>query len=228
MNNEPSTSIVERLRTLKAALPADVTLVAVSKYHSQEDILAAYDCGQRDFGESHEQEIKVKHSMLPADIRWHFIGHLQTNKVKAIVPYIHMIESVDSFRLLAEINRQAEKLSRTINVLLEVKVAAEATKYGFSPDELRALLAQGDWRELHHVRICGLMAMATNTDDAQQIAAEFQQARTFFSELKAEFFSQDESFCVRSWGMSDDYTIAVDNGSNMVRIGTYIFGPRTY
>lgn len=216
------------LRNVLADLPQGVRLVAISKYHPNEYIQAAYDEGQRIFGESHEQELRQKVETLPRDIQWHFIGHLQTNKVKYIAPYITMIEAVDSFKLLKEIDKQAEKCGRVIDVLLEVHIAEEATKYGFPPEALRQMLSSGEWRELKHVRICGLMMMASNVDNEQQIRSEFTLARSLFLEMKTRFFADQPSFCERSWGMSHDYRIAVEEGSTMVRIGTTIFGPRVY
>ena len=216
------------LRNVLTDLPQGVRLVAISKYHPNEYIQAAYDEGQRIFGESHEQELRQKVETLPRDIQWHFIGHLQTNKVKYIAPYITMIEAVDSFKLLKEIDKQAEKCGRVIDVLLEVHIAEEATKYGFPPEALRQMLSSGEWRELKHVRICGLMMMASNVDNEQQIRSEFTLARTLFIEMKTRFFADQPSFCERSWGMSHDYKIAVEEGSTMVRIGTTIFGPRVY
>lgn len=209
-------------------LPDGVRLVAISKYHPVEYIMAAYEEGQRVFGESHEQEIRQKHETLPKDIEWHFIGHLQTNKVKYIAPYITMIEAVDSLKLLREIQKQAAKADRVIKVLLELHIAEEATKYGLTLDACRQLLADGEWRQMPNVQICGLMMMASNTDDKRQIASEFQTAADFFDEVKAMYFPDDEAFCERSWGMSDDYPVAVEHGSTMVRIGTMIFGPRVY
>ena len=220
--------VKQHLQEVLATLPQGVRLVAVSKFHPCEQILEAYACGQRIFGESHEQEIRQKHQQLPADIEWHFIGHLQTNKVKYIVPYISMIEAVDSLRLLREIEKQAARCGRCIRVLLELHIAAEATKYGLTPDALRQLLDEGEWRQMKHVRICGLMMMASLTDDQEQIAREFQQAADLFDEVKARWFADDDAFCERSWGMSDDYPIALRHGSTMVRIGTTIFGPRVY
>ena len=216
------------LRNVLADLPQGVRLVAISKYHPNEYIQAAYDEGQRIFGESHEQELRQKVETLPRDIQWHFIGHLQTNKVKYIAPYITMIEAVDSFKLLKEIDKQAEKCGRVIDVLLEVHIAEEATKYGFPPEALRQMLSSGEWRELKHVRICGLMMMASNVDNEQQIRSEFTLAKSLFIEMKTRFFADEPSFCERSWGMSHDYKIAVEEGSTMVRIGTTIFGPRVY
>ncbi len=216
------------LHQILDTLPQGVRLVAISKYHPQEYIEAAYAEGQRVFGESHEQELRQKHEALPSDIEWHFIGHLQTNKVKYIVPYVSMIESVDSMKLMKEINRQAEKCGRTVNILLELHIAEESTKYGLTPEACRQLLEDGEWREMQHVRICGLMMMASFVDDREQIRREMQTAANLFDELKAKYFAKDDAFCERSWGMSDDYQIAVETGSTMVRIGTSIFGPRVY
>jgi len=210
------------------ALPAGVRLVAISKYHPEEYIMAAYEEGQRVFGESHEQELARKVTALPNDIEWHFIGHLQTNKVKYIAPYISMIEAVDSLKLLREIEKQAAKTGRVVRVLLELHIAEETTKYGLTLDDCRQLLADGEWREMKHVQICGLMMMASFIDNEQQIAREFQTAADFFDEMKQKHFANDPAFCERSWGMSDDYPIAVKHGSTMVRIGTSIFGPRVY
>ena len=198
-------------------LPQGVRLVAISKYHPNEYIEAAYAEGQRIFGESHEQELRQKHEQLPKDIEWHFIGHLQTNKVKYIAPYVTMIEAVDSLKLLREINKQSEKYGRVIKVLLELHIAEESTKYGLSLDACRELLEGGEWREMKHVQICGL-----------QIRREMQTAADFFDEVKAYYFADDDAFCERSWGMSDDYPIACQTRSTMVRIGTAIFGPRVY
>ena len=216
------------LRNVLADLPQGVRLVAISKYHPNEYIQAAYDEGQRIFGESHEQELRQKVETLPRDIQWHFIGHLQTNKVKYIAPYITMIEAVDSFKLLKEIDKQAEKCGRVIDVLLEVHIAEEATKYGFPPEALRQMLSSGEWRELKHVRICGLMMMASNVDNEQQIRSEFTLASSLFLEMKTRFFADEPSFCERSWGMSHDYPIAIETGATFVRIGTTIFGERVY
>ena len=220
--------VKSHLKSVLKSVPPDVKLVAISKYHREEFIEAAYAEGQRIFGESHEQELKQKQAILPKDIEWHFIGHLQTNKVKYIAPYISMIEAVDSLKLLKEINRQAAKCGRVIKVLLELHIAEESTKYGLTLEACRQLLAEGEWRSLEHVRIVGLMMMASNVDDEQQIRREFTTAADFFDEVKATYFADDEAFCERSWGMSDDYPIAVECRSTMVRIGTMIFGPRVY
>jgi len=209
-------------------LPAGVRLVAISKYHPNEYILAAYEEGQRVFGESHEQELRQKVPALPKDIEWHFIGHLQTNKVKYIAPYITMVEAVDSLKLLKEIDKQAAKHNRTIKCLLELHIAEESTKYGLTLEACRQLLAEGEWRNLQHIQICGLMMMASFTDDMEQVRREMTVAAEFFDEVKETYFADDPSFCERSWGMSDDYPIAVECRSTMVRIGTMIFGPRVY
>ena len=216
------------LRKVLGNLPDGVRLVAISKYHPNEYIQVAYDEGQRIFGESHEQELRQKHTSLPQDIQWHFIGHLQTNKVKYIAPYVTMIEAVDSLKLLREIDKQAERCGLTIDVLLELHIAEEETKYGLTPDACRQLLADGEWRQLQHVRICGLMMMASFVDDEAQIRSEFRQGHELFDELKARYFADAPYFRERSWGMSHDYPIAVEEGSTMVRVGTTIFGPRVY
>ena len=176
----------------------------------------------------HEQELRQKHTSLPQDIEWHFIGHLQTNKVKYIAPYVTMIEAVDSLKLLREINKQAERCNRVIKVLLELHIAEEATKYGLTLDACRELLEAGEWRQMQHIQICGLMMMASFVDDQEQIRREMLTARDFYDEVKARYFADDAAFCERSWGMSDDYPIAIETGSTMVRIGTAIFGPRVY
>lgn len=220
--------VAGKLREVKSNIPEGVTLVAVSKFHPNEYIEAAYAEGQRVFGESHEQELSKKYDTLPKDIQWHFIGHLQTNKVKYIAPYISMVDAVDSLKLLKEINKQAAKHDRMIDVLLELHIAQEATKYGLTIDACRQFLDDGEWRNLNNVRICGLMMMASNTDDENQIRSEFIQAADFFDEVKAKYFADSAAFCQRSWGMSHDYKIAVECRSTMVRVGTTIFGPRVY
>lgn len=220
--------VAKNLTEVLGNLPATVRLVAISKYHPDEYIMAAYNVGQRIFGESHEQELRHKAEALPKDIVWHFIGHLQTNKVKSIAPYIHMIEAVDSFKLMKEINKQAAKNNRVIDILLELHIAEEDTKYGFTLDACREMLRAGEWRELENVRICGLMMMASNVDDEAQISDEMNRAADFFDELKHDYFADADYFCERSWGMSHDYQIAVRCRSTMVRVGTSIFGPRVY
>lgn len=221
-------TIEQRLHAVLDNLKDGCRLVAVSKYHPAEMVQACYDEGQRVFGESHEQEIRLKHETLPKDIEWHFIGHLQTNKVKYIAPYITMIEACDSMKLMREINKQAEKNDRVIKVLLELHVAQEESKYGLTLDACRQLLAEGEWRQMKNVQICGLMMMASYTDDQEQIRREFNTAADFFDEVKAQYFADDEAFCERSWGMSSDYLIAQECRSTMVRVGTTIFGERVY
>ena len=216
------------LREVLGHLPEGVRLVAISKFHPNEYIEAAYEEGQRVFGESHEQELARKVESLPKDIEWHFIGHLQTNKVKYIAPYIAMIEAVDSLKLLKEINKQAAKYNRVVKVLLELHIAAEETKYGLTLDACRQLVEEGEWKEMKNVQICGLMMMASNVDDQHQIVSEFDTAARFFDEVKAKYFADCPAFCERSWGMSHDYQLAVQHGSTMVRVGTTIFGPRVY
>jgi pyridoxal phosphate enzyme (YggS family) len=216
------------LHNVLDSLPGHVRLVAISKYHPAEYIMAAYEEGQRVFGESHEQELRAKHEALPDDIEWHFIGHLQTNKVKYIVPYISMIEAVDSMKLLREIDRQAARCGRVVDVLLELHIAEEETKYGLTLDDCRQLLADGEWRTLSHVRICGLMMMASYVEDEEQIRQEMTMAADFFDEVKAAYFADADYFCERSWGMSHDYPIACQCRSTLVRVGTTIFGERVY
>ena len=220
--------VVNNLHKVLGTLPDGVKLVAISKFHPNEYIEAAYQEGQRLFGESQVQELSHKVDTLPNDIEWHFIGHLQTNKVKYIAPYISMIEAVDSLKLLKEIDKQAAKHNRIINVLLELHIAEEESKYGFSPDACRELLANGEWKELKNVHISGLMMMASNVDDREQIKREMTLAADLFDELKEKYFADDSAFKERSWGMSHDYDIAVECRSTMVRVGTTIFGPRVY
>lgn len=216
------------LQEVKATIPAGVELVAVSKFHPAAAIQEAYDQGQRIFGESRAQELQAKHAALPADIEWHFIGHLQPNKVKYIAPYISLIHAVDSYKLLCEINKQAVKCGRVIPCLLELHIAQEATKYGLTPEACTELLETTGWRDLPGVRIDGLMCMASNTDDEAQVRSEFHRARTYFDEVKARFFADAPHFCQRSWGMSHDYRLAIAEGATLVRIGTAIFGERVY
>ena len=220
--------IAENLQAVRSTLPEGVQLVAVSKFHPVEALREAYDAGQRVFGESHVQELVAKHDALPPDIEWHFIGHLQTNKVKQLAPFVSLIHAVDTFKLLKEIDRQAGRAGRTIRCLLQVHVAREETKFGFTPDELREFLNEGDWRQLAHVQICGLMCMATNTDDEAQIDREFALVESLFRELKTRHFAQDDTFRELSMGMSDDYPIALRHGATLVRVGSRIFGQRIY
>lgn len=215
--------IAERIKAINDTLPVGVTLIAVSKYHPAEAIEAAYDAGQREFGESKAQDLKVKYGMLPKDIKWHFIGHLQSNKIKYIAPFIHLIHSIDSLRLLEEVNRHGIKVGRRIPCLLQIHIAQEETKFGFTPDECMAMLDEGQWRSLQNVEIRGLMCMASNTDDREQIASEFATVQELFNRIKQCHFAKDEQFSIISAGMSDDYPIAIEHGSTHIRIGSSIF-----
>ena len=221
-------SISQNIVQLKASLPANVTLVAVSKFHPAEALKEAYNAGQRVFGESRAQELTAKQKVLPGDIEWHFIGPLQSNKVKDIAPFIHTIHSIDSLKLLQEVNKQAVKNSRMIRVLLEIHVAQEETKHGLTPDECRELLQNEQLAELRNIQICGLMGMATYTDDTTLIEQEFHTLHELFSELKSIYFKGNDNFAVLSMGMSHDYPIAIRQGSTMIRVGTSIFGEREY
>lgn len=221
-------TLQERLEHVRQELPAGVELVAVSKFHPAQAVANAFEAGQRIFGESHVQELRQKYDALPKEIEWHFIGHLQTNKVKYIAPFISLIHSVDSPALLREIDKQARRVGRRIPCLLELHVAAEESKFGFTPDACRALLREGEWKNMEGIEIAGLMCMATNTDDADRIRSDFHTARTLFDELKADYFADSPAFCQRSWGMSHDYPLAIEEGATLVRIGTAIFGERDY
>lgn len=218
--------VAARLDAVRRSLPAGVELVAVSKFHPVEALRQAYEAGQRVFGESRAQELRAKASQLPEDVQWHFIGHLQRGNVKYVVPHVALIHAVDSLPLLLEIEKQAVRVGRVVPCLLQLHVADEATKYGFMPDELRQFLADGAWRACTHVRLRGLMCMATNTDDARQVSGEFRRAYLLYQEMRERWFADDPLFNLRSWGMSHDYPLAVSEGSNMVRIGTAIFGTR--
>lgn len=220
-------SIAQNLEQIKASLPAQVALVAVSKFHPAQALMEAYEAGQRIFGESRAQELVQKVKVLPQDIEWHFIGTLQTNKVKDIAPFVAMIHSVDSLKLLREIDKQAKKNNRIIRVLLEIHVAEEETKHGLTPDACRQLLCE-DLSELTNVVIAGIMGMATFTDDTCQIRDEFHRLHALFEEIRQAHFPNNPEFRTLSMGMSHDYPIAIEEGSTMVRIGTSIFGEREY
>lgn len=204
--------IQANLKEVLDQLPEGVRLVAVSKFHPNEAIEEAYKVGQRIFGESREQELSTKYETLPKDIEWHFIGHLQTNKVKYIAPYIAMIHAVDSYKLLAEIDKQAAKYNRVIPCLLEIHIAQEESKYGFTFDTCRQMLEEGGWKQLKHVCIAGVMGMGTNTDDEKEVEKEFRSLADFFRSLKQDYFSQTDSFKEISMGMSHDYQIAIKCG----------------
>ncbi len=218
-------TIKERLERILATLPECVQLVAVSKFHPVERLQEAYDAGQRIFGESRPQEMAAKAEVLPKDIVWIMIGHLQTNKVKMIAPFVSMIASVDSERLIEEIEKQAAKLDRTIDILLEVHVAQEETKSGWSEQELLDYLATDALSRMPHVRVRGVMTIASNTDNESIVRSDFQRIKDIFDTLKPRF---GEAFDTLSIGMSDDYPLALEYGSTMVRIGTAIFGQREY
>ena len=220
--------IAEQISRLHQELPEGVSLLANSKYQPIEALQEAYDAGQRMFGENHIQEMAAKAAALPKDIAWHFTGHVQTNKIKYMAPFVSLIHAVDSFRLLREINKHAAKHERCIDCLLQIHIAQEETKYGLSVDECRQLLANEPWRELQHIRITGLMAMGSNTDDLEQVRNEFRKIKQLFDELKSTYFVDEPSFCQLSEGMTDDYPIAIEEGSTIVRIGSMIFGERKY
>ena len=208
---------------MSATLPEGVTLIAVSKYHPVEAIRAAYDAGHREFGESKAQDLVIKHQELPEDIRWHFIGHLQSNKIKYIAPFIHLIHSIDTFKLLQEVDKQGAKTGRRIACLLQIHIAQEESKFGFTPQECMEMLEEGQWRLLQNVEIRGLMCMASNTEDKEQIASEFSSVQQLFNRIKVRFFAEDDNFSILSAGMSDDYPIAIEHGSTHIRIGSGIF-----
>lgn len=221
-------SIQANLQEVLSDIPKGVKLVAVSKFHPKEAIIEAYQAGQRIFGESKVQEMTQKYETLPKDIEWHFIGHLQSNKIKYMIPYVSMIHAIDTLALLKEIDKHAKKVNRTISCLLQIHLAKEETKFGFSFDECRNMLKEEEWKELENIKICGVMGMATNTDDEAEIRREFASLHNFFKEIKDEFFKNEESFKEISMGMSHDYPIAIEEGSTMVRVGSKIFGERVY
>lgn len=209
-------------------LPANVKLIAVSKLHTVDEIYTAYKAGQKIFGENKAQELSSKYPELPEDIEWHFIGHLQTNKVKYIAPFVSCIHSVDSYKLLMEINKYAKKNNSVINCLLQFYIATEESKFGFTLSEAVSLLNMPEYKELNNVKICGVMGMASFTDDNDLIRSEFKELKNIFDILKLDFFNENEAFKEISMGMSQDYQIAIEEGSTMVRIGTAIFGERNY
>lgn len=218
--------IQENLAEIRASIPNHVKLIAVSKTKPNEDILEAYKCGQRVFGENKVQELCAKYETLPKDIEWHMIGHLQSNKVKYVAPFVSLIHAVDSIKLLNEINKQGAKNKRVIECLLQIHIAEEETKFGFNFDEVIGLLDDGTLKGLPNVRIVGLMAMATNTDDESKIIKEFQSLTDFFNRVKKQYFGEESSFKEISTGMSGDYLLAIESGSTMVRVGSSIFGHR--
>lgn len=218
--------IASNIILLRKQIPASVRLVAVSKTQSVNEILEAYNTGHRIFGENRVQELLAKKDLLPADIEWHYIGHLQSNKVKYIVPFIRMIQSVDTFRLLRIINNEASKANRMIDCLLQFHIAGEETKYGFSMDEIEQMMGSEEFQQLSQIRICGVMGMATYTDNTEQIRSEFRRLFSYFTGLKKKYYSDSQSFKEISMGMSGDFRIAVEEGSTILRIGSIIFGER--
>ena len=221
-------SIAENITQIKAQLPEGVSLVAVSKYHPVKQLQEAYAAGQRIFGESHAQELVAKAPLMPDDVQWHFIGHLQRNKVRQIMPIVSLIHSVDSIRLLSTIDKEAARIGRTVDVLLQLHVAQEEAKSGFAVEELMQLAENGEFQPFKHVRYRGLMAMATFTTDAALIASEFAQVASTYATLLEKQIFPGADFNQLSMGMSDDWHIAVEHGATLVRIGTQIFGPRQY
>ena len=221
-------SIVDSLASVKASLPGSIKLIAVSKTHSTERILEAYNAGQRAFGENKVQELVPKYEALPKDIEWHLIGHLQRNKVKLVVPFVSLIHSVDSEKLLSAIDQEAEKAGREVKCLIQVHIAEEETKFGFTPDEAFRFFVDKRPAAYKHVRIAGLMGMATLTDDTTRIRKEFSLLHDLFEKVRAEGNVTREEFSTLSMGMSSDYPIAVESGSTMVRVGSAIFGKRDY
>ena len=219
-------SIKENLEKIKSEIPDSVKLVAVSKTKPAEMIMEAYEAGHRIFGENKAQELAQKYQLLPKDIEWHFIGHMQTNKVKYIAPFVSLIHSVDSVKLMKEINKQAVKNKRVIDCLLQFHIAEESTKFGLNFEESEELIAA--LNEFKNIRFTGVMGMATYTDDKEQIHREFRQLHDYFDRLKEKYFSDKEYFKEISMGMSGDYKIAIEEGSTLVRLGTVIFGARNY
>ena len=220
--------VKENLEKVRETIPSGVLLVAVSKTKPVEDIQEAYDAGQRVFGENHALEMRDKHEVLPKDIDWHFIGHLQTNKIKYIISFARMIHSIDTFNLLQAVNKEAAKHDRVVDCLLQFHIAEEETKFGLDIDEANEILQSDVYKSMKNVRICGVMGMATNTDDMAQVRKEFRHLKEIFNTLKAKYFNGCEWFKDISMGMSHDYTIAIEEGSTMVRVGSKIFGERNY
>ena len=221
-------SISENLNKIKSTLPAGVRLVAVSKTKPESDIMEAYNAGHRIFGENHAQEMKQKHADLPTDIEWHFIGHLQTNKIKYIIDYVKLIHSIDSANLLQAVNKEAAKHNVVVDCLLQFHIATEETKFGMSLDEARQLLESDEFKAMQNIRICGVMGIGSLTDDKDQTNREFANLKQIFDTLKSEYFSANEEFKELSMGMSGDYQLAIAHGSTMVRVGSSIFGQRYY
>ncbi|MFP4556367.1 MAG: YggS family pyridoxal phosphate-dependent enzyme [Bacteroidales bacterium] len=221
-------SVVTNLKKLKSELPDNVTLVAISKTHPPEVVLDAYNAGHHIFGENKVQELVAKQEALPSDIEWHMVGHLQTNKVKYIAPFVSLIHSVDSLKLLKEINKQAKKHERVIRCLLQMHIAEEDTKFGLDQKDLAEIMDSEQFKSFENVQVVGLMGMATFTEDTEQVKREFRSLKKIFDDVKKKYFSSSSSFTVLSMGMSGDYKLALKEGSNMVRVGSNIFGARNY
>ena len=226
--SKPTIMIKENLEKIKATIPQGVTLVAVSKTKPVSDLQEAYDAGQRAFGENYPQEMRDKHEVLPQDIQWHFIGHLQTNKIKYIIPFVTLIHSIDTANLLEAVNKEAKKHDRVVDCLLQFHIAQEETKFGLDMDEARRLIDSEAFKQMENVRICGVMGMATLTDEEAEIRKEFKHLKAIFDTLKTEYFVDQSQFKEISMGMSDDYPIAVEEGATLVRVGSKIFGARFY
>ena len=220
--------IQENLNIVRATVPSNVTLIAVSKTKPVSDLQEAYDAGQRIFGENKALEMRDKHQVLPADIQWHFIGHLQTNKIKYIAPFVTLIHAIDSLSLLEAVNKEAAKNDRIIDCLLQFHIAQEETKFGLDIEEAKSLLESESFKNLKNINICGVMGMATFTDNAAQVRNEFKNLKNIFETLKENYFKDNGSFKEISMGMSDDYPIAIEEGATMVRVGSKIFGARNY
>lgn len=220
--------IKENLNIVKASVPSNVTLIAVSKTKSVSDLQEAYDAGQRIFGENKALEMRDKHQVLPNDIQWHFIGHLQTNKIKYIAPFVTLIHAIDSLSLLEAVNKEAAKNNRVIDCLLQFHIAQEETKFGLDMEEAKSMLESESYKNLNNINICGVMGMATFTDNAAQVRDEFKNLKNIFETLKENYFKENDSFKEISMGMSDDYPIAIEEGATMVRVGSKIFGARNY
>ena len=220
--------IKENLEKIRATVPEGVTLVAVSKTKPISDLQEAYDAGQRVFGENYPQEMRDKHEALPRDIQWHFIGHLQTNKIKYIIDYVTLIHSIDTGNLLEAVNKEAKKHERVVDCLLQFHIALEETKFGLDLDEARQLLDSGAFKQMENVRICGVMGMGTFTDDMDEVRKEFKHLKSIFETLKKDYFADQPQFKEISMGMSEDYPIAIEEGATLIRVGSKIFGARVY
>lgn len=227
-NNIFGIMIKENLEKIRATLPEGVTLVAVSKTKPVSDLQEAYDAGQRVFGENYPQEMRDKHEVLPQDIQWHFIGHLQTNKIKYIIQYVTLIHSIDTASLLEAVNKEAKKHDRVVDCLLQFHIALEETKFGLDLNEARQLLDSEEFKQMENVRICGVMGMGTFTDDMEEVRKEFKHLKSIFDTLKSDYFADQPQFKEISMGMSEDYPIALEEGATLIRVGSKIFGARVY